>query len=363
MLFVSFALLLVNAVVFFVLAGSGLLASRQSVFVLNLLLCDSVRGLVILVEVVTFLTVPGWDSLDTFCTVVGFFETLSSVCACVALPILLYDRLMFISSPINYLHRMTRRLATILLTYGVFHATLVSVLPLLGWGRYTYDERFHTCDVSWSTTHDGFPPFAVVWGWLLPLAATAVAFARLWRVVRKRVTQIRVYSKAQARLEPIGLRHCIGVGTITETDMAFFMTARLLAVIAACYGISRVFQLGLYVRLMVPVGLDAIASPVYVIATLVSLANGLVNPFMYAAYNRRFKQALARYVTCGRHYQSDVDDISEYPRPSAAMRELTDGPTTPRGGTRAGGEAAAAVADYTSIGIIVKHVWSGDSEV
>ena len=354
-------ILLSNGFVLFILLLSGLFRSRQNAFVMNLLACDCLRAFVVLSRILVIMAGPAASGSDVVCVASGFFETSTSVADCVAFTMLLYDRHMFVSSPINYLHQVSRGSVVFGIAYGAAHAMFVAALPLIGWGHYVYVTTQATCDVDWPDL-SGYAQFAAAWGILLPLAGSGFCFARIWRMVRMRTNQIRVYNLERAVLEPVGLHRCIGDGAITEVDQAFMKTIRLLSVLVACYFVSWTSRLALLVRLMTPGGETTSQTGVVVVACL-SLLTCTVNPFMYGVYNRKFKQTLRGVLTCGRRTESDVLEISPYIVKSPSLLALNDYTgfldrpiRCPRPLDPTGPSEGALAPDNIRIG--VKNVWN-----
>ncbi|KAI0228901.1 hypothetical protein LSAT2_020684 [Lamellibrachia satsuma] len=314
-------ILIVNGFVLFILLRSGLFRSRQNAFVINLLGCDCLRAFVVLARILVVMAGPAASGSDVICVASGFFEMTTGVTDCVAFTLLLYDRHRFVSSPINYLHQVSRGSVMFSIAYGAAHAMFVAALPLIGWGHFIYVTPHETCDVDWVVL-DGYAQFAAAWGILLPLAGSGFCFARIWRMVRMRTTQIRVYNMERAIMEPVGLHRCIGDGAITEVDTAFLKTFRLLAILVACCFLSWLSRLALMVRLMVPG--EAPSQAAVVAVAFISLLSCTVNPFMYGVYNRKFKQTLHGVVSCGRHTESDVLEISAYSIKSPSLLALSD---------------------------------------
>ena len=314
-------ILVTNGFVMFVLIQSGLFRARQNAFVMNLLACDCLRAFAVLARVLVVMAGPAASGSDVICVATGFLETATGVADCVAFTLLLYDRHMFVASPINYLHQVSRASVLFGVAYGAAHAMFVAALPLIGWGHFVYVTPHATCDVDWVEL-GGYAQFAAVWGILLPLAGSGFCFVRIWRMVRQRTNQIRVYNMERAVLEPVGLHRCIGDGAITEAETAFLKTVRLLSVLVATYFLSWLSRLALLVRLMVPGPAPSQAAVVAV--AFVSLLTCTVNPFMYGVYNRKFRQTLRAVATCGRRAESDVLEISPYIVKSPSLLALSD---------------------------------------
>ena len=310
--FSSFA----NGFVFFVIIKSGLLRSRQNVLVFSLVICDAIRSVLKFTELVYLLRHDSSDN-EVACKVLGFFTTWSDLIGCSAIPMLFYDRLMFLSGPVNYLHRMTRLLVLAIIIYANLHALLLAVIPLSGWGSFTYYPEVSQCGIQLPEGL-GYGIFRILFGYGISVVAASALFIRMAVIVNGKIKQTQVYNTMRSTPQPMGLHRAIAAGSITETDQAFVKTLRILLIMLLFYYISWLSHISVYIYMIAKEGKDLSLSA-FIIRTLLSFTTCAANPFVYGLHNRRFRQTVKKIVTCGRIAESDIEDISTNPQKGIAL--------------------------------------------
>ena len=308
--------ILANAFVFLVILKSDLLNYRQNVFIIFLVICDFCRSFFMFLQVAIVLD----RGPSSNCSALGFFVSWSNVIGCCAVNILLYDRLIFMSGPINYIHRMSKKVMVMIIMYTNFHGFVLAVLPVGGWGSYSYVNKVVACDVQMPQSI-GYSVFGLFWGYLIPIIGGIVIFVRICMVVLVKVNQVKVYGKLNKTLQPMGIHKCIGKNGITEADMAFVKTLRILATILGVYYFSWLSHICLMIYLMARNG-QRLSLAAYVILRTFSYSTCFINPFLYGMYNRHFRATVKKVLTCGRIAESDIEDIRTYPPRSISLLAL-----------------------------------------
>lgn len=299
-----------NGFVFFIILKSKLIYSRQNVIVVLLVISDFLRCFIKFLELAILFDNDAMENM-VHCESLGFFLVVSDTMGCLAVTSLFYDRLMFISGPINYRHRITGRLVLIIIIYVCFHGFVLAILPVAGWGGYVYYASVGQCGIKLPNGL-GFGVFQIIWGCCIPMCASIVIFARIVFLVRRKVNRIKVYGTLKSTLQPMGIHKCVNQGCITELDMAFIKTMRILTFMLAFYCVSWLSFI-LTIVYTLPLNGERLSLAYVAIFTFLSYVTSVANPFLYGFHNRRFRRTVKKIITCGRVFKSDIEELSVFP--------------------------------------------------
>ena len=316
-----------NGLILAVIVDGLMWKSRQNLLVLFVAVCDMFRGLILFVQQIVLL---GHSTLNThlLCTITGYMYTCVACTNCISVCMLIYDRILYLSSPVNYQYRMTGRMIIFLISYPCLHGVIIILLPLAGWGEFIFYPALATCDMEYQQA-PGYPQFHLIWSRIIPVIAACLCYGKVSWIVRRRVRQVRVYTNLHKCLRPLDSHLMVGRGSTTDVDKAFVRTTKILAAILCLYLLSWGVDVVLSIAMMVSDN-EGINAGGYVIARLVTMATSTANPFLFAVYNRKFRNTGRKILTCGKEVKSDLEDISATPRYDVAMLALNTIPLNKR---------------------------------
>lgn len=320
-LLLCFVLLASNTFILLVIAKSELWVWRQNVFIIHLVLCDMVRGSATLVRGVYDLVVSSQPPLQ-LCQFWSFVITATTAIDTLAIPLLLYDRLLFVLAPITYIHRMTRKLIIFLLVYNTSQGFCIAILPVLGWGKYIYIPDLRTCDVDW-INHIDYQIFSVIWLYFLPIIGSCFCYAKLLVMLKRRLCQVKTVNSHTLRI------YTVKTGNDNKPsgiDASLQSTAKLLLVLLVAYVGSwtpwMIYNISVCIK---SVRHHSSSPKLYYMWRTFSLVTSTVNPWLYGLYNKRFRKTMKAMLQCAHHRRADTPKVLVQSQPGllSAPSELS----------------------------------------
>ena len=306
-----------------IIIRSDLARFIPSVFVIHLIVCDLYRGLVVFISSVYILHASDIRESLTACRVIGFFRLSSITMDSYAVPVLLYDRLLFVSSPVNYPFRMSNKLRGILIAFNVFQSVILAVIPFNGWGGYEYNPLFATCSLKWAD-HSGYPALVIVWTHFIPLVASVACFVKLVFWMRRRICQVRM--KSSIKLTWSVMRDY----NFRESSLPMQSIGKTLFIILVFYYLSWFPYFFFIILVTASIVLSEKAHVVYIILACLSLMTSVVNPWMYWMPSRKFRRNIKGLLPCSSvktaYRETNVAYISPGRARSGSMFVLRDYP-------------------------------------
>ena len=311
-------LLVSNIFAIIIIVRSNLAKSRPSVFVIHLIVCDGYRGIIAFVTGAYTLSVGRME--NSSCRIIGFFGLMSVTMASFALPLLLYDRLLFISSPVNYTHRMSRKFIAFLITFNTLQAILLGVIPLNGWGSYEYSDVIAACSIFWMDPA-GFPALVVVWVHFIPLFTSVICFIRIVFWMKRRICQVRMNTQMKV--------NWVQDQTFKDANLPMQLIGKTLFFVLAFYYISW-FPYFFFIILMIAgVNMGGNTAGIFAALTVLTLVTSLVNPWLYWLPSSRFRRSVRGMLPCSVesvYAETEVASIEPPRNRSASMFVLNNYP-------------------------------------
>ena len=319
-----------NSIVLAIIVRSDLAARRNNAFVLVLLISDLLRGVLALAWAVNGLQMTSSDVM-ILCDVWGSLWMVTSSLSLVAVPLLLYDRVIYVSGPVNYMHRMTWRVIITLVVYNIIEAVTLSAMPLLGWGRYAYLPTLSNCDVDYASS-TGFLVFAIILRYIIPFIGTTLCYLKLHQTIVKRICQVRTVASVTVTSQS-------GNGAVpTGMTMSLRSTVRIILILYIVYSTSWTLPACLDLALTINPKHMTNAGNTYQAFRILTFAGSTINPWLYGFYNRKFRHTLKRLLAASWKKASRDTAVHQIaPVRSVSLVGLNDYPM--HGTNKAGTEA------------------------
>ncbi|XP_067127063.1 probable G-protein coupled receptor [Centruroides vittatus] len=165
------------------------------------------------ISVTNFLT-ERYSLPHVFCHVTGFLNTLLTLSDIFTVCAVSVDRYIFLAHPLLHSTNITgfRTIIIIIVTWII--SVIISVLPLVGWGRYSFQPNRARCSYSLSRepyTRSYVITIAVV-GFLLPLSLYLCMYIAIFHIAKSsqrqvRPTPLRITTISQLTATTVGERH------------------------------------------------------------------------------------------------------------------------------------------------------------
>ncbi|CAG5130808.1 unnamed protein product [Candidula unifasciata] len=181
-----------------IMATDRLRSSLANILVINVCTIDLLASIVVLpLSALTFLR--GLDTLaKQTCTVTGFFNTLVMVSSMLSLCAVSMERFYSISLPMHYAGHATPCIYLMVVIFIWCSSLVLSVLPLTGFGAYSYQPAKRTCTYT-SQEHSSpgstFVILIFVTSFIIPSLIMVVMYVSVFRVARKAAATVRPQSK------------------------------------------------------------------------------------------------------------------------------------------------------------------------
>lgn len=277
-----------NGLVVFVIARYANMKTVTNLYILNLSIADSVflLGLPLLT---TTLVVQRWVFGLVLCKVYYVMTSVNAFTGSFTLTVMSADRYLAICHPISAISYRTPRHA--LLVIGVLWAvSFVPMVPIIlyaGLVEHAPKVERYTCTVDWPTLHviaasQSFVIYNLVLGFLVPVGVICVFYGLL--VLRLRGAR------------PAAATASTGGRTSRHPKVTRLVTL-IIAVYVICWLPYWAFQVHLITDpLAIVNGYWKIY--LYHVLTLLSYANSMVNPFLYAFTNHNFRESFTVALGC-----------------------------------------------------------------
>ncbi|KAJ8976786.1 hypothetical protein NQ317_006731 [Molorchus minor] len=215
----------------------------------------------------------GWVFGKIVCKAYGFFMSLLGISSITTLTVLAFERYIIVSRPFR--HRNLTRRGSIYLILGIWiYSLLLTIPPLLGWGKYINEAANISCSVNWeeqSPNAKSYIIFLFAFGLILPLSVIVFSYAHIINTIKRKTMKIGQVSKAEGRI----------------TYMVFFMIVAFL-VAWTPYAITA---------LLVQFGDRSLVSPAAgVIPAVLAKSSICYNPIIYVVLKSQLRQGVRNFL-------------------------------------------------------------------
>lgn len=285
---IMIAALVTNLLVAVVIAKKSHLRSHSSHigsnrFVLNLCITNACLVVVVFPFIIVSTIQRRWLFGDAWCQASGFFTILLSTNSLLTVMILSIDLYHCIVNPLTYHHRMTPSKTVIFIVYTWLQSLFTAILPLVGWGKYGYQEHKYSCTVVWeSAVSEGYVKMYAVTSFLLPLSISCWSY---YHIVKA--------AKRQARILPVNVPFRGSISSTTSGNFtgskALRTTFLVLGSVTVCWGTYIITTLIESSQVHTPWGLQVSAT---VLICLISF----IYPLIYGIRIKKTRRCIRKLV-------------------------------------------------------------------
>ena len=183
-----------NGLLLYVVVRTSALHTSTNVFIASLSAGELLTGLFVIPFAGTATTSGDWAFTPALCRLVGFMGVMGPCVSALSLLVVSADRYVAISIPLRYAGLVTNRstVAVVVLVWSL--SLLMSLLPLLSWGSYSFSDSFKTCLMR-STADDASDVPEVV---VKEVLSTFLPMALMVLIIFKTVHHIRGHRRVFA---------------------------------------------------------------------------------------------------------------------------------------------------------------------
>nr|XP_002740052.1 PREDICTED: putative tyramine receptor 2-like [Saccoglossus kowalevskii] len=281
-----------NLLVIFSVIVFARLQTVTNYFVTSLAVADFLVGAVVLPFSTAYIYIQEWFYGVTWCNLWVSID----VCVCTASVLNLFaiavDRYIAITSPFQYHIRMSPRNAAVAIAFVWVASVMMSVFPIMS-GLNTTDYNIQNIDTPNACGFETNPYYTVIVGILafwIPLIGMCLVYLSLFRTARTQARRIAAMDKAVAANNPNG--------TQAKRERK---AAKTLGIIMGCFLVCwgpYIVYWTLSDVCKINVSYDGLNA-----MTWMGYLNSTLNPLIYAFFNKEFRRAFQKLLSCGKCQQ------------------------------------------------------------
>ena len=193
------------------------------------------------------------------------------------------DRYFFITKPLKHSRIFTTHRTAGAVVFLWVHAIFWAVAPLLGWGRYTYEDSTATCKPDWHA--DEFPHkiYALCLGifcFLIPVCVMVCAYVAIYRAAKKQVQRIHIPESARDEWKTM----------LRMKFKAMFTVLIIIGLFFLCWSVYTVVSLWK----MFATSTKALPFRLIRAGLYLAVFNSCINFYVYALRDRVFRNGLRK---------------------------------------------------------------------
>ncbi|XP_077992518.1 5-hydroxytryptamine receptor 4-like [Glandiceps talaboti] len=277
------------------------LRTLTNYFVFSLALADILVACLVMTFSTAYVLAESWLYGETFCLVFISFDIAFCTASIMHLSCIAYDRYSAICNPFHYPMKMTpRRVAIMLLCCWVLPLFISFVPILLKWNTIGIESVISDIRTETGPNSCIFlvnRPYAAVASTIafyIPCILMASAYLLIFRAAKKQAAQIKSLERATANWN--NALNGDNEGRSNVSLAAEKKAAKTLGIIMGCFSVC---WCPFFVLNIVDPFCDYCISPmVWPPITWLGYINSMLNPFLYAFFNRTFRRAFSRLLRC-----------------------------------------------------------------
>lgn len=298
-----------------------------SVFIVNLACADlllAITGMPFtLVSSITF----DWIFGEELCKLHGAINFVFAIASILSLTMVAIERYVAIIKPLKYLSIMTHKTAVVMIAYVWFHSILGSLLPIMGWSRYTYIRMESLCTVDWTNSISN-TVFVIMVCFFIPVTIVVYCYFHILTVAQDHSKRIQP-NLGELSLE-ISAEQAHGVAVQAQREKDTRKKAEKKYKQEAKAAKTLLLVIGTFMLCWSPhiVGIVTLLIPstnlpkeFFALTTWLAMLNSACNPIIYGVLNRRFRESFKR-VLCFRKINNQI--MSFHRKNHSLQRENTN---------------------------------------
>lgn len=270
-----------NLMVFVTVLANHRLQTITNFFIMNLCFADLLAGLVLIpfaVDAVLNET-PVARRNGVACDFLGFVDSLYAIGSSLTTAAIAIDRYHAIVNCLHYEAIVTQKRTVMVIAWIWFQASLVSLCPLVGWGKFSFRTNQFGCTLH-LPDRDGFIYLQFTSCIIVPYVIIVFCYARIHLVARRQARCILVHIQVQ------DTRHKVTGISMQKT--------RLVYVVIGLYTVCWLPLYAIKLSLTISPG-TSIPGGLITSATVFSLFNGTCNPLLYALRTSQYRAGMIRW--------------------------------------------------------------------
>ena len=278
---ICFIGLLGNALVIYVIAGNKNMKTVTNYLILNLSVADSLFLIVIPMAMTTSI-LKYWIFGEVLCKAYYILTCINQFTGAFTLTAMSGDRFLAVCYPIAARGLRTTKNASVALAI-IWIASLVFITPIMLYAGLVQHGPYSSCTIMWPAKQRAigiktFTIYTLLLGFAIPVAGITVMYTLLVVRLRRPVQTIDERSKKRTR-------------TVTK------LVTLIISVFIVCW--LPHWTLQVYLISAIPrSGLARYLIYLFQASTVLSYANSMVNPIIYAFTNRGFRDAFMAVFHC-----------------------------------------------------------------
>ncbi|RDD43039.1 Beta-2 adrenergic receptor [Trichoplax sp. H2] len=330
-------ILIGNITAIAVVKSTQLLHRPTGWFILNLAITNFLSGLFLSpIIIITTATASRWSLGDGMCQWVGFVNSTLFTESIITIAMMSVDSYLAIVKPFRYHKWITHNRTLAMLIYSWLQSIVVSILPLIGWSRYTYHPSEAMCfvDIFVGTT---FTFFLFGISFICPVIIIVILYILVLRVAVKKVGDMPLMTINQPPPEEKGRRFSLMFRQrqqIRRSKSKLKAVANIFIILGpflACwlpYIIINIYRLVSNDKKFSPIALSIIST--------MTILNSAINPILYPRYSKNYRIGLGRLISLYCHpkclpcyvreyaLERSLSFVSEYHHRRLSMRQFDE---------------------------------------
>ncbi|KAG6940959.1 5-hydroxytryptamine receptor 1A [Chelydra serpentina] len=278
--------LLGNACVIAAIALERSLQNVANYLIGSLAVTDLMVSVLVLPMAALYQVLNKWTLGQVTCDIFISLDVLCCTSSILHLCAIALDRYWAITDPIDYVNKRTPRRAAVLISLTWLIGFLISIPPMLGWR--TPEDRSDPDACTISKDH-GYTIYSTFGAFYIPLLLMLVLYGRIFKAARFRIRKTVKKAKKNER------------STEAKRKMALARERKTVKTLGIIMGTFILCWLPFFiVALVLPFCDSECYMPDWLGAVInwLGYSNSLLNPVIYAYFNKDFQSAFKKIIKC-----------------------------------------------------------------
>uniref|UniRef100_A0A670XMG6 G-protein coupled receptors family 1 profile domain-containing protein n=1 Tax=Pseudonaja textilis TaxID=8673 RepID=A0A670XMG6_PSETE len=282
-----------------VIAAIALERSLQTVanyLIGSLAVTDLMVSVLVLPMAALYQVLGKWTLGQAMCDLFIALDVLCCTSSILHLCAIALDRYWAITDPIDYVNKRTPRRAAALISLTWLIGFLISIPPMLGWRTPEDRSDPNACNIS---KDPGYTIYSTFGAFYIPLLLMLVLYGRIFKAARFRIR--KTVRKADKKQPPLSPAEPVEKSAEAKRKMALARERKTVKTLGIIMGTFILCWLPFFiVALVLPFCEVGCSMPAWLGAVInwLGYSNSLLNPVIYAYFNKDFQSAFQKIVGC-----------------------------------------------------------------